>query len=89
MAPRFADVKEGDSIPELSKQATTQDLVKFAGATGDFYQIHYDREFAEKTGLPDVILHGFLKKAYLARQAACHDAQGVFSVGRQYVQFQT
>jgi acyl dehydratase len=66
MAPRFADIKEGDSIPELRKQATTQDLVKFAGATGDFYQIHYDREFAEKTGLPDVILHGFLKKAYLA-----------------------
>ena len=67
MAPRFADIKEGDSIPELRKESTTQDLVKFAGATGDFYQIHYDREFAEKAMLPDVILHGFLKKAYMAQ----------------------
>lgn len=66
MAPKFDEVKEGDTIPELRKEATTQTLVKFAGATGDFYQIHYDREFAEQTGLPDVILHGFLKKAYLA-----------------------
>ena len=66
MAVSFADVQEGTEIPELRKEATTQTLVKFAGATGDFYQIHYDREFAQKTGLPDVILHGFLKKAYLA-----------------------
>ena|SRR5437588_336648 len=86
MAPRFADVKEGDSIPELSKQATTQDLVKFAGATGDFYQIHYDREFAEKTGLPDVILHGFLKKAYLA-QAVIDWAGGPRALRRLSAQY--
>jgi len=67
MAVKFDDVREGDTIPELRKEATTQTLVKFAGATGDFYQIHYDREFAQKSGLPDVILHGFLKKAYLAQ----------------------
>ena len=66
MAVNFADVEEGTELPELRKEATTQTLVKFAGATGDFYQIHYDREFAQRTGLPDVILHGFLKKAYLA-----------------------
>ena len=67
MAVSFADVQEGTEIPELRKEATTQTLVKFAGSTGDFYQIHYDREFAQKTGLPDVILHGFLKKAYLGQ----------------------
>ena len=67
MAVTFDEVSEGQEIPELRKEATTQTLVKFAGSTGDFYQIHYDREFAMKTGLPDVILHGFLKKAYLAQ----------------------
>lgn len=67
MGVKFADVTEGMSIPELRVEATTQTLVKFAGATGDFYQIHYDQPFAQKTGLPDVILHGFLKKAYLGR----------------------
>ena len=65
-APRWDDVYVGMALPELHKQATTRTLVQFAGATGDFDEIHYDREAAESAGLPDVILHGYLKKAYLA-----------------------
>lgn len=55
----------GEQIPELVKNPTTQDLVKYAGASGDFYQIHYDKEFAQSVRLPGVILHGLLKTAYL------------------------
>jgi hypothetical protein len=65
-APRYDDVQVGMHIPELRKEATPRTLVQFAGATGDFYEIHYDREAAERIGLPDVILQGYLKKAYLA-----------------------
>ena len=65
-APRFADVYVGMALPELRKEATVRTLVQFAGATGDFYELHYDREAAERAGLPDVILQGYLKKAYLA-----------------------
>jgi acyl dehydratase len=54
------------AIPELHKTVTTRTLVRFAGAVGDFYELHYDREAAERAGLPDVILQGYLKKAYLA-----------------------
>lgn len=57
----------GDELPELVKQPTTQTLVRYAGASGDFYQIHYDSEFARQTGLPGVILHGLLKTAYLGQ----------------------
>jgi len=63
---RYDDVEVGMAIPELHKRATTRTLVQFAGATGDFQEIHYDRESAERAGLPDVILQGYLKKAYLA-----------------------
>ena len=38
---------------------------KYAGASGDFYQIHYDKDFALGNGLPGVILHGALKNAFL------------------------
>ena len=58
-------MKVGDEIPELVKQPTTQQLVQYAGASGDFYQIHYDQDFARSVGLPGVILHGLLKAAYL------------------------
>jgi acyl dehydratase len=56
-----------DSLPELVKHPTTRQLVQYAGASGDFYQIHYDQDFARSTGLPGVILHGLLKAAWLAQ----------------------
>ena len=51
----------------LEKNPTTQQLVKYAGASGDYYQIHYDQEYARANGLPNVILHGALKNAFLGQ----------------------
>ena len=61
------DLKEGDEITPLVKKCTPQQLVMWAAASGDFYQIHYDQDFARSTGLPGVILHGLLKAAWLAQ----------------------
>ena len=63
----FEDVHEEMEIPTLAKNPTTQQLVRFAGATSDYYQIHYDRGFAVSFGLPDVIVHGPLKNAFLGQ----------------------
>lgn len=63
----FEDVEVGSEIPTLEKDPTTQQLVKYAGASGDFYQIHYDKDFALKNNLPGVILHGALKNAFLGQ----------------------
>jgi acyl dehydratase len=60
-------VDVGDELPELVKQPTTRQLVQYAGASGDFYEIHYDQEHARSVGLPGVILHGLLKAAFLAQ----------------------
>ena len=57
-------VNAGDEIPELVKHPTTRQLVQYAGAQGDFYEIHYDQEYARSVGLPGVILHGLLKAAF-------------------------
>jgi len=61
----FEDVEAGYEIGPLEKDPTTQQLVKYAGASGDFYQIHYDKDFALANKLPGVILHGALKNAFL------------------------
>ena len=63
----FEDVEVGFELPSLKKDPTTQQLVKYAGASGDFYQIHYDKDFALKNHLPGVILHGALKNAFLGQ----------------------
>ena len=60
-------VREGGELPVLVKHPTTNQLVRYAGAAGDFYQIHYDQDFARSVGLPGVILHGLLKAAFLAQ----------------------
>jgi acyl dehydratase len=61
----FSNTRVGDELPTLTKHPTTRQLVQYAGASGDFYEIHYDRPFAEAAGLPGVILHGLLKAGWL------------------------
>jgi len=61
----WEDVSEGMELPSMVKNPTTRQLVQYAGASGDYYEIHYDKDFAQGTGLEDVILHGALKNAFL------------------------
>ncbi len=70
----FEDVEVGAEIPQLKKNCSTQQLVLWAAGSGDFYQIHYDKEFAQKTGLPGLIVHGALKNAFLGQ--LLHDWAG-------------
>ena len=62
----FEDVTVGQEI-ELKIVPSTRQLVQWAAGSGDFYQIHYDVEFAKSTGLPGLIVHGALKHALLGR----------------------
>jgi acyl dehydratase len=63
----FEDVTEGAEIPELVQNCDSQRLVFWAAGSGDYYQIHYDKDFAQSTGLPECIVHGALKHALLGR----------------------
>jgi acyl dehydratase len=63
----YEDVEVGAEVGPLEKDPTTQQLVRYAGASGDFYQIHYDKDFALNNKLPGVILHGALKNAFLGQ----------------------
>jgi hydroxyacyl-ACP dehydratase HTD2-like protein with hotdog domain len=61
------NVTVGLELPELVKHPTTRQLVQYAGAQGDFYEIHYDQAYAQSVALPGVILHGLLKAAFLGQ----------------------
>lgn len=67
MAVKWSEVSEGMQIPDLKKNCSTQQLVLWAAGSGDFYQIHYDKDFAVGTGLPGLIVHGALKNAFLGQ----------------------
>jgi acyl dehydratase len=61
------DVAPGYELPELVKNCSPRQLVMWAGAAPDFYEIHYDTEFARAAGLPGLVVHGALKYAFLGQ----------------------
>ena len=64
---RFDDVAVGDQVGPLPVAVTRADLVRYAGASGDFNPIHWNERFAREVGLPDVIAHGMLTMALAGR----------------------
>ena len=65
--PAFDDVQVGDELPARSFPITRLDLLRYAGASGDFNVIHWNQRIATSVGLPDVIAHGMLTMATAAR----------------------
>jgi acyl dehydratase len=63
----MADLKEGDSIPELKVTPDSGLTKRYAEASGDPNPIHTDPEFAKSAGLPGCILHGLWTMAQVAR----------------------
>ncbi|MFN8625165.1 MAG: MaoC/PaaZ C-terminal domain-containing protein [Candidatus Binatia bacterium] len=64
----FANVKEGDEIPTfVVENITRTDIVKYAGASGDFNPIHHDEAFAKSAGYPSVFAHGMLSAGFLSK----------------------
>jgi acyl dehydratase len=57
----------GTAVPERQFQVTRTDLVRYAGASGDFNPIHWSDRVAGAVGLPGVIAHGMLTMALAAR----------------------
>jgi acyl dehydratase len=69
--PWFEDVAVGDELPSVVQIPTYMDLVVYAGASRDFFEIHHDRDAARAAGHPDVIVQGSLKGAWVGQVATC------------------
>jgi acyl dehydratase len=55
------------ATPPQTYRVTRADLVRYAGASGDFNPIHYSDRVATAVGLPGVIAHGMLTMGLAAR----------------------
>ena len=65
-----ATVAVGTELPEQVSRITRADLVRYAGASGDFNPIHWNDRTATSVGLPGVIAHGMYTLALVGRAVA-------------------
>ena len=63
----MTDLAAGDVLPTQTYRVTRADLVRYAGASGDFNPIHWSDRVAGSVGLPGVIAHGMYTMALAAR----------------------
>ena len=63
----MSDLATGDVLPVQTYRVTRADLVRYAGASGDFNPIHWSDRVAGSVGLPGVIAHGMYTMALAAR----------------------
>src|SRR3954467_14545135 len=54
-------------LPTQTYPVTRADLIRYAGASGDFNPIHWSDRIATGVGLPGVIAHGMFTMALVGR----------------------
>ncbi len=69
-SPSYDDVQAGTELEPRQYPVTRRDLVRYAGASGDFNVIHWNERIAKSVGLPDVIAHGMFTMALAGRFVA-------------------
>lgn len=63
----IADLQVGQELPEREFSVTRADLIRYAGASGDFNVIHWNERVAREVGLPNVIAHGMFTMGLAVR----------------------
>ena len=71
MQPKYTALSVGDEVFKLVKPPITKvQLVRYAGASGDFNPLHTDDQFAQNAGFGGVVAHGMLVMAFVAEAAS-------------------
>lgn len=65
--PVYAEVEVGAEVIAREVTITRLDLIRYAGASGDFNVIHWNERIATSVGLPNVIAHGMYTMAQAGR----------------------
>lgn len=66
MTRAFEDVSVGETLPELRRIATAEDVKAYADVGGDHNRLHQDDAFARSVGFDGIIAHGMFTMAHLA-----------------------
>lgn len=63
----YEELEVGSEILDLVRHPTARQLVMWAGSSGEYNEIHYDKDFALSHGLPGVVIHGWLTVSFMVQ----------------------
>jgi acyl dehydratase len=88
LADQFEAAYSGQTRESLGRTITTADILSFAGVSGDFAQLHVNREFARTTEYERPIAHGLLTLVVSTTLAsAARPFRALASYGYERVRF--
>lgn len=85
MTAGIAEFRVGERVRERKFEVNRGDVVRYAGASGDFNPLHYDDTAAQAAGMAGAFAHGMFSAGCLA--TALTDAVGIDSLSRFAVRF--
>ncbi len=73
----LAELRAGDTLNDIVLSPVSRlDLIKYAGASGDYNPIHTIDDEAKKAGLPGIIAHGMWTMGNLAKLFTPYHEEG-------------
>jgi acyl dehydratase len=73
----LTELQVGESVKDIQLDPVSRiDLIKYAGASGDFNPIHTIDDEAKKAGLPGIIAHGMWTMGNLAKLFTAYYEEG-------------
>lgn len=77
----IGQMEVGETLPVIRLEPVSRlDLIKYAGASGDFNPIHTIDEEAESAGLPGIIAHGMWTMGNLAKLFTPYLGEGFIEI---------
>ena len=78
---------KGEVLPVVEKHITSEQLTRYADASGDNNPLHLDSEFASATQFGGIIAHGMLTLAFIAEMLTIAFGRSWLEAGRLKVRF--
>ncbi len=67
MTIKFANIKEGDDLPDLEIPITAKGIVTGALASQDYQDVHHDKDAAVKAGMPNIFMNILTTNGHASR----------------------
>jgi len=83
----LSKIQMGESLPQVVKHVSQEEINLYAEASGDFNPIHLDENFAKKTPLGGTIAHGMLILAYVSEMVTTAFGRSWLDGGKLSVRF--